>query len=58
MVILCLPVMKDMERYKLLGGSERREFPAISAGITATRSMLFSSANSQAVFSANILEIG
>jgi len=50
--------MKDIERDKLLGGSERREFPAISAGITVTRLILFSFANSQAVFSANTFEIG
>lgn len=55
----CLPVIKDMERDKLLGGgTERREFPAMSAGITVTRSILFSSANLQAAFSANIFEIG
>ena len=42
----------------LLGTSEVREEPAIRVGMTVIRSMLFSSANFQAAFSASVLEAG
>ena len=52
------PEIKDVARPTLLGTSGVREGPVIREGITVMRSMLFSSANSQAVFSANVLDSG
>lgn len=52
------PVIKDIAKPTLLGTSGVREGPAIREGITVMRSMLFSSANFQAAFSASVLEAG
>lgn len=42
----------------LVGMSGVREGPAVRVGITIMRSMLFSSANSNAAFSDSVLEAG
>lgn len=50
--------MRDMARLALLGMSGVREGPAIRLGITVMRSMLFSSANFHAAFSASVFDTG
>lgn len=50
--------MSEVARFTLLGTSEVREGPAMRVGTTEMRSMLFSSENFQAAFSAKVLERG
>ena len=51
-------MIRDVDRATLLGMSGVREEPVIREGIMVTKSILFSSANFKAVFSASVFEAG
>ena len=52
------PVINDIARFMLSGICGVKEGPVMRLGMTVMRSMLFSSANFQAAFSASVLDAG